>query len=105
MVGDDVRCSATAKSTGRRCRRHALAGAAVCAKHGGAAPQVARRARARLLDAFAHRALWRMGAGPRPEPTTLELAAKLDLLRRRAPRWWRAVDEQTAWRLSRERAR
>jgi hypothetical protein len=66
--------------------------------HGGAAPQVARRARRRLLDAFARRALWRMGAGPRPDPETLALAGSVDLLRRRAPRWWVRVDEQTAWR-------
>jgi hypothetical protein len=102
MEVDAVRCSATAKTTGERCRRHAVAGAAVCAKHGGAAPQVARRARRRLLDAFARRALWRIGAGPRPDPETLALAGRVDL-RRRAPRWWTRVDEQTARRLARRR--
>lgn len=88
-----VRCSATAKATGERCRRHAIAGAAVCVKHGAGAPQVARQARRRLLDAFARRALWLMGEAPMPDPATLALARRVDLLRRRAPRWWTRVDE------------
>lgn len=45
------RCTANAKSSGERCRRRPVPGAAVCPMHGGKAPQVAKSARRRLLDA------------------------------------------------------
>lgn len=44
-------CSATAKGTGRRCRRLAMIGGTVCPKHGGAAPQVRAAAERRVLIA------------------------------------------------------
>ena len=66
--------------------------------HGGAAPQVARRARRRLLDASARRALWRMGVWPTPGGDVLKLAAALDDLRATAPKWWVGADEQTRYR-------
>ncbi len=44
------RCRAKAKSTGARCARPAIAGAVVCRVHGGAAPQVKRKAAERLRD-------------------------------------------------------
>lgn len=42
------RCTATAKSTGRRCEKTPVRGATVCAKHGGSAPQVRRKAKERV---------------------------------------------------------
>lgn len=47
---DYVQCKATARSTGNRCGRPAVPGATVCRYHGGAAPQVQRKAKLRLLE-------------------------------------------------------
>lgn len=44
------RCTAKAKGTGARCKRRPIVGGTVCAMHGGAAPQVQRRARERLEE-------------------------------------------------------
>lgn len=41
-------CTATAKSTGERCQRPAIKGGEVCYQHGGAAPQVEKKAQERL---------------------------------------------------------
>jgi hypothetical protein len=41
-------CTATAKSTGERCRRSPIAGGIVCRVHGGAAPRVKAAAARRL---------------------------------------------------------
>lgn len=41
-------CTARAKATGTRCRAPAIRGGTVCIRHGGAAPQVRRKARERL---------------------------------------------------------
>jgi hypothetical protein len=43
-----IRCNAT-RPDGRRCKREAEDGAVVCDQHGGAAPQVRRRAAERLI--------------------------------------------------------
>jgi hypothetical protein len=43
-----VRCQGTYKSTGEQCRRVAIDGSVVCDQHGGAAPQVLRRAAERI---------------------------------------------------------
>lgn len=48
MVDDERRCTATANSTGERCKRAALKGSNVCYVHGGAAPQVQEKAQERL---------------------------------------------------------
>lgn len=48
-----VTCSATAKSTGERCRRAPLKGSSVCVVHGGSAPQVRVAAARRLGEAQA----------------------------------------------------
>lgn len=45
-----VSCTATSKATGKRCARRPVPGATVCRVHGGAAPQVQRRAALRLLE-------------------------------------------------------
>lgn len=42
------RCTATAKSTGERCQNDAIQGGEVCWQHGGAAPQVQKKAQERL---------------------------------------------------------
>lgn len=44
------RCTATVRSTGERCKRAAIKGGTVCTSHGGAAPQVRKKARDRLLE-------------------------------------------------------
>lgn len=46
----DRRCTATSKQTGNRCRRYREPGATVCRVHGGAAPQVRKKAALRLLE-------------------------------------------------------
>lgn len=43
-----LRCTGHYKSSGERCRRVAVDGSVVCDQHGGAAPQVIRRAAERL---------------------------------------------------------
>lgn len=46
-------CTATAKSTGEQCQRAAIKGSNVCHVHGGAAPQVKKKAEERLREAAA----------------------------------------------------
>lgn len=46
----DGRCTAKAKSTGERCRQPAIPGGTVCRFHGGACPQVQRKARERIIE-------------------------------------------------------
>lgn len=41
-------CTATAKGTGKQCKRSPIPGGTVCVKHGGGAPQVQKSARDRL---------------------------------------------------------
>lgn len=43
-----TQCTATAKSTGEQCQRPAVKGSNVCYQHGGAAPQVQKKAQERL---------------------------------------------------------
>lgn len=45
-----ARCTATAKSTGNRCRKRPIPGGPVCSKHGGNAPQVRKAAKLRLAE-------------------------------------------------------
>jgi hypothetical protein len=47
---DARRCTATSKRSGKRCQGAPIHGGTVCWKHGGAAPQVRRRAAERLAD-------------------------------------------------------
>ena len=46
-----MKCSAKAKSSGNQCRRDAISGGTVCQVHGGAAPQVKRKAAERIAEA------------------------------------------------------
>ena len=50
QVGIARRCHARSKATGKECGREAVPGATVCRYHGGAAPQVQRKAALRLLE-------------------------------------------------------
>lgn len=63
-------CSAKT-TTGKPCRRYAVAGGTVCPTHGGSAPQVRQRAHQRLAEARARRLLDREGV----EPVTDAVAA------------------------------
>jgi len=47
-MDDPDRCTATASSTGERCKQPAIPGSNVCRFHGGAAPQVEAKAQERL---------------------------------------------------------
>jgi len=47
-MADADRCTATASSTGERCKQPAIPGGNVCRFHGGAAPQVEAKAQERL---------------------------------------------------------
>jgi len=44
------RCRAHSKATGQQCKLPAILGGTVCAKHGGSAPQVKRRAAERVVE-------------------------------------------------------
>jgi hypothetical protein len=61
-------CSATATTTGRRCRRAPIRGGTVCPKHGGAAPQVRRKAKQRLAEQEAQGFLSRQDIVPVANP-------------------------------------
>lgn len=61
MTAITPRCTAQARTTGDRCRNHAMIGATVCRMHGGSAGQV-RRAAAARLEAMTHPALDRLEA-------------------------------------------
>lgn len=43
-------CAATSRTTGKRCTQPPIPGGTVCRYHGGAAPQVKRKAALRLLE-------------------------------------------------------
>lgn len=47
-MADADRCTATASSTGERCKQPAIPGGSVCRFHGGAAEQVQKKAQERL---------------------------------------------------------
>lgn len=64
-----VQCRATAKGTGRQCRRMSLRGAAVCISHGARAPQVRRKAAERVAIAE------QQAATPRRHPASILLDA------------------------------
>lgn len=57
LPSGQVQCTATAKSTGRRCTRWAVKGTKVCQVHGGVAPQVREKGLQRVQEAEARKAL------------------------------------------------
>lgn len=76
-----MRCTATAKSTGQRCRRWALVGQTVCDLHGGKNP-AGERARDRRL-AVAQLLQWEDPDSPRPlGEVMLEAVHNADVLQR-----------------------
>lgn len=54
-----IRCKARSSRTGEPCKRYPIQGATVCRTHGGAAPQVQRKARERL-EALVPKAISRL---------------------------------------------
>jgi hypothetical protein len=74
-----VVCSAIAKSTGARCRRAALKGAAVCFVHGAAAGQVRRAAAVRVAEAQAV-AVYQRHAANGDAPGPVDVLAELERL-------------------------
>jgi hypothetical protein len=76
------RCTAKSKQSGTRCKRSPIPGGAVCALHGGKAPQVVRTARARLA-ALVDPALATLGVlMKRPTLAHVRLGAARDVLDR-----------------------
>ncbi len=79
-----MQCSAK-RSNGTPCTRHAINGGRVCYVHGGAAPQVKKAARDRILEmvdpalAVLSRA---MTLKPKESPSAIALAAARDILDR-----------------------
>lgn len=67
---DDRRCTATAKGSGQRCKRAAIPGGTVCAKHGGSAPQVRAKAQERQLEQAAGELLAKIIWNPDAAPVT-----------------------------------
>lgn len=59
-MDESRRCTATSHGTGERCRRSAIRGGTVCRTHGGAAPQVQRKAAQRLAIMTGQEALERL---------------------------------------------
>lgn len=85
-------CSATAKSTGKPCKRRAAPGGTVCEVHGGAAPQVASKADQRAALAQAERIAARVGVILDPEDPYEGAAAAMRQARQLAYRLGAAVD-------------
>lgn len=75
-------CTAHSARTGKPCKKYPISGATVCRTHGGAAPQVKRKALERLME-LQDRAIDRMAALMRQEqyPSTA-YAASRDILDR-----------------------
>ena len=78
-----AQCHATSKGSGAPCKRQAIAGAAVCRAHGGAAPQVKAAARSRLL-ALVDPALAMLARAVRDtgSPTAVGVRAATEILNR-----------------------
>jgi len=91
-----VRCHATSSKTGKPCARWAKPGLAVCAAHGGKAPQTERAARVRLTLAEL------LAADPRdPRTVLLDALATADAIFREGALRVRAGETLTAAELDR----
>lgn len=91
-------CRATSKASGKPCGRTAEPGATVCRYHGGAAPQVKRKAALRLLELVdpAVATLARVMASPAAKDSDKIRAAENVLDRAGVPRRVETVDTETA---------
>ena len=80
----DVKCTAKAKSTGKRCGKPPILGGTVCRIHGGAAPQVIAASGRRILEELVGPALIRMHdiLTNKDTPPAVRLAAVKDILDR-----------------------
>lgn len=67
-MDDSRRCTATAKSTGERCRKAAIRGGTVCGTHGGSAPQTKAAAQRRLEEQAAAQAVTKYGLPRHVDP-------------------------------------
>ena len=86
-----AQCIATSRRSGERCKRPALAGATVCSKHGGSAPQVKAAAARRVEAERAAAAVARIGLRVEGDP----IAHMLDVIAYQAGMvaYWRSVVE------------
>ena len=75
------RCAAKAKQTGKQCGRSAIPGGTVCRYHGGAAPQVMRKAQERI-QALVFPAITGLGQMVRDKKHPTRLGAIKDVLDR-----------------------
>lgn len=82
MNAPRVQCKAKSKSTGKRCSRFAMLGQAVCASHGGRAPQCLKSARERIQAMVAPALSVMERRLEDEEQPQLQMAAAKDLLDR-----------------------
>jgi hypothetical protein len=68
-MDESKRCVATSKRTGRRCGLARIPGTTVCAKHGGAAPQVRAAAARRVAAQKVRAAAMKLDVGPQDVAT------------------------------------
>jgi hypothetical protein len=73
-MDESKRCTATSKRTGRRCGLARIPGTTVCAKHGGAAPQVRAAAARRVAEQKVQKLAMKLDVDPQDvstDPVTL----------------------------------
>ena len=63
-MDESKRCTATSKRTGQRCGLARIPGTTVCAKHGGAAPQVRAAAARRVAEQKVREAAMKLDVDP-----------------------------------------
>ena len=68
-MDESKRCAATSKRTGQRCGLARIPGTTVCAKHGGAAPQVRAAAARRVAEQKVRKAAMKLEVGPQEVST------------------------------------
>jgi len=68
-MDESKRCTATSKRTGQRCGLARIPGTTVCAKHGGAAPQVRAAAARRVAEQKVRKLAMKLDVGPQDVST------------------------------------
>jgi hypothetical protein len=68
-MDESKRCAATSKRTGQRCGLARIPGTTVCAKHGGAAPQVRAAAARRVAEQKVRKLAMKLDVGPQDVST------------------------------------